>query len=152
MKFFLAEKSFVSSTESLENCDYVHPKQTQCECVEIVLPQHANHHATTFGGQVSLQYLYLLHIIFRNCKQYIQCLLISNNCQIRNLELALKEYLFNLQLMAWMEATATISARYVRDISNHFFIYTTVCMIYLGLIQAKITNLFKKTLMPLYLL
>eukprot|EP00794_Sanderia_malayensis_P007088 gene7088-7888_t len=44
--------------------DAVLPTTTICECVEIVLPQHANHHKTTFGGQ----------------------------------------------LMAWMEATATISA------------------------------------------
>eukprot|EP00795_Rhopilema_esculentum_P000351 gene351-10014_t len=43
----------------------VSPSSTVCESVEIVLPQHANHHQTTFGGQ----------------------------------------------LMAWMEANATISAR-----------------------------------------
>ena len=32
--------------ELIFSCD------TYAECVEIVLPQHANHHQTTFGGQV----------------------------------------------------------------------------------------------------
>ena len=31
---------------------HVYPDNTYAECVEIVLPQHANHHQTTFGGQV----------------------------------------------------------------------------------------------------
>ena len=33
--------------------DSLSPMPTICESVEIVLPQHANHHGTTFGGQVA---------------------------------------------------------------------------------------------------
>ena len=47
-------KEFIPVTES-NGESYIYPDNTYAECVEIVLPQHANHHQTTFGGQVFLK-------------------------------------------------------------------------------------------------
>jgi len=60
-----SEECFIEMRRNKYDKDSLSPMPTICESVEIVLPQHANHHGTTFGGQ----------------------------------------------LMAWMEANATISAR-----------------------------------------
>ena len=38
----------------------VDPDTTFCEFSDIVLPQHANHHRTTFGGQVKYSFIQLL--------------------------------------------------------------------------------------------
>ena len=38
--------------DKVDSVPFVRSKDTYCECVEIVLPQHANHHRTTFGGQL----------------------------------------------------------------------------------------------------
>lgn len=38
-------------TQSLTN-GVIHVAETRVETVHIVLPVHANHHSTTFGGQV----------------------------------------------------------------------------------------------------
>lgn len=50
------KKEFIPIKESsIES--HVYPDKTYVECVEIVLPQHANHHQTTFGGQVFFEFI-----------------------------------------------------------------------------------------------
>ena len=46
-------KEFIPIKESSSE-SHIYSDNTYAECVEIVLPQHANHHQTTFGGQVQL--------------------------------------------------------------------------------------------------
>ena len=44
---------FIEMRRNKYDKDSLSPMPTICESVEIVLPQHANHHGTTFGGQVA---------------------------------------------------------------------------------------------------
>ena len=43
-----------------DDLNQVDPETTFCEFSDIVLPQHANHHRTTFGGQVKYSFIQLL--------------------------------------------------------------------------------------------
>lgn len=43
---------FSFDEDVFEDTESVDAATTACTCVEIVLPQHANHHQTTFGGQL----------------------------------------------------------------------------------------------------
>ena len=54
----------VSFQEIMVTDDFnqVDPETTFCEFSDIVLPQHANHHRTTFGGQV--RYNFIQSLIF----------------------------------------------------------------------------------------
>ena len=61
----------ISFEEDLTNRDenQVDPTFTYCECVEIVLPQHANHHETTFGGQV--KFLHIMQLFLEKLTNFI---------------------------------------------------------------------------------